>query len=478
MTNIAGPRGPRAMPSWVDYLNQPVDGASLGIFRIVFGAMIAWDALRYLHYGWVDEYFVRSKLHFTYLYLDFVRPLPAPWIYGHFYFIAAMGILVSLGLFYRTAIVGLFVTYTYFFFIEQSIYMNHYYLIALLSFLLCWMPAHRVYSVDHWRGATDADTVPYWCVQLLRLQFFIVYFYGAIAKLNPDWLRGEPMLSEIIKGGPDIPPIAKNFPPALLAYAIAYLGIIVDTAIPIFLSLRPTRGLGYITALIFHALNAMFLRIGIFSYLMAGAITIFFEPEWPRKADARLTKFFFRSADSPAMPLVHSRQSTPTLILIAIHAYVLFQLLFPLRHLLFPGYVSWNEEGHRFAWHMKLRKKVSTITITAKDPASGREWEINPADDLRYRQMRKLGTFPDIMLQYAHYTRDRLVQEGITSPEIRVHWMCALNGRQPALLVDPTIDLGKVERTWRHATWVTPNPGRFQSTENGLLSSSTPVSKP
>jgi len=31
--------------------------------------------------------------------------------------------------------------------------------------------------------------------------------------------------------------------------------------------------------------------------------------------------------------------------------------LVPLRHLLYPGYVSWNEQGHRFAWQMKLRDK-------------------------------------------------------------------------------------------------------------------------
>ncbi len=449
-------RSPRDSRSWLDYLTQPVDGASLGIFRIVFGAMIAWDAMRYVHYGWVDEYFVKAPVHFTYLYLDFVRPLPGEWIYAHFYFIAAMGLLVSLGLFYRIAIAGLCLAYTWFFLLEQSIYMNHYYLIMLLSFLLCWMPAHRVYSVDAWRGATVADTVPYWCVQLLRLQLFIVYFYGAIAKINPDWLRGEPMLSAILAGDPDVPPIADHFPPAVLAYGIAYLGIIVDTLIPIFLVLPRTRVIGYVLALAFHVLNTYFLRIGIFSYLMAGAITIFFDPDWPRRFDA----WFGRSSHPAAMPLTASRTATRPLILAGVHLYVLFQLLFPLRHWLFPGYVSWTEEGHRFAWHMKLRKKVSTFTITAHDPDSGRRWEINPARELRYRQIRKLGTFPDIMLQYAHHTRDRLAAQGFENAEVYVDWQCSLNGRPPAPLLDPTVDLAKVERTWRHATWIEPCPPR------------------
>ncbi len=439
---------------WSDYLNRPVDAASLGVFRIVFGAMIAWDAYRYLQNGWVEEYFVRPSIHFTYLYFDFVRPLPPPWIYAHFWFIAAAGILVSLGLFYRLAIVALAVSYTYFFLLEQAVYMNHYYLILLLAWLLSLMPAHRAYSLDRWRGATVAATVPQWCVLLLRLQLFIVYFYGAIAKVNPDWLRGEPMYSELVRRGEDVPEIAHRFPPALLAYAIAYSGLAVDAVIPILLSIRRSRWLGYALAFVFHALNAIFLSIGIFSYLMIGAITIFFEPDWPRRLTRRL-----RGARPPA-PLVLQEGRTGIFLLATLHLYVAFQLLFPFRHLLFPGAVSWTEEGHRFAWHMKLRKKDSEITIIASDPSTGRRWAVDPSRELRSRQLKKLATFPDIMLQYAHYTRDRLQSEGIADPEIRVEWKCSLNGGPVALLLDPQVDLAKVERSWRPSPWILPQPPR------------------
>lgn len=437
--------------SWTDYLDRPVDAASLGVFRIVFGVMIAWDAYRYLQAGWVEEYFVLPEVHFTYLYFDFVRPLPPPWIYAHFWLIIATGLLVAAGLFYRISIVVLAVAYTWFFLLEQSTYMNHYYLIVLLCWLLAIMPAHRAYSLDRWRGAVVAATVPHWCVLLLRFQLFVVYFYGAIAKVNVDWLSCEPMYSEIVKGGEDVPQIASHFPPALLACGIAYSGLLIDAAIPILLSLPPTRWAGYGLAFLFHALNAIFLRIGIFSYLMIGAITIFFPPDWPRMAARR----FGRTAKAP---IVRQEGRTPAALMVALYAYALFQLLFPFRHLLFPGHVSWTEEGHRFAWHMKLRKKDSQIAIIARDPATGRQWRIDPAKDLRYRQLRKLGTFPDIMLQYVHFTADRLRREGIADPEIRVVWNCSLNGAPAALLVDPDVDLTKVERTWRHAEWLNVEP--------------------
>ncbi len=53
------------------------------------------------------------------------------------------------------------------------------------------------------------------------------------------------------------------------------------------------------------------------------------------------------------------------------------QCLVPLRHLLYLGNVSWTEEGHRFAWHMKLRDKQGRADFVAVDPTTGRETPID-----------------------------------------------------------------------------------------------------
>ena len=73
---------------------------------------------------------------------------------------------------------------------------------------MIWMQPHRAFSLDRRRHPEWPTTVPRWNVLLLRFQLFIVYFYGAIAKLNPDWLAGEPMYSEIVRHAPDVPAIA------------------------------------------------------------------------------------------------------------------------------------------------------------------------------------------------------------------------------------------------------------------------------
>lgn len=451
--------------SWSSTLLEPVDAASTAVFRIVLGLVLAWDAARYMGYRWIDEYYILPKVHFTYLFFEFVQPWPGQWMYVHFAALGFLALLFAAGLFYRVAAPLLFLAYTYVFLLEESVYMNHYYLIILLLFVFIFAPAERAYSLDRLRAPASPPVVPRWTVSVVRFQLFVVYFYGAIAKLNPDWLAGEPMYSELVRRGPDVPPIATHLPPAFLAYAIAYGGILIDAAVPILLCLRRTRVIGFVVAVVFHVLNEVFLNIGLFSYLMFGALTIFFEPDWPRRLGARLGR---GSATAQVGEAPHKPRLGPAQIaLIAgLHVYVLVQLFFPLRHWLYPGPVSWTEEGHRFAWQMKLRKKDSIMTIHVRDPATGREWTVDPAAELRPRQMKKLHTFPDMVLQYVHHLRDQLRAEGIRDPVITVDWMCSLNGAPHERLVDPTVDLAAVERSWRPAKWILANPaGAAQSSE-------------
>ncbi len=453
----------------VNSLFQRVDGASLAVFRIAFGIAVAIDAWRYLAYGWVRDYYITPKVHFTYLFFDFVQPWPGEWMLVHYWVMSAVALLVAAGLFYRVASVVLFLMYTYILLLEKSVYMNHHYLMALLALLLACMPAANAYVLP--LGARKgSQTVPIWTIWLLRFQLVLVYAYGGIAKLNYDWLRGEPLYWGLTNLPGTGATIARALSPELVAYAIAYGGLVVDFAIPLLLLRRRTFWLGFSVATVFHALNAVFLHIGVFSYLMTGAILIYLPPDWPRRLP-RLWRMHTHdalpprilallrglAAPNPASPTTEDggdrRQRVVVASLLALYAVV--QLLVPLRHLLYPGPVSWTEEGHRFAWHMKLRMKHSVIKITATDKSDGRSWEIDPRDDLTVRQRRKLETFPDILLQYVHVVRDRLRSQGIDA-RITVDWRCSLNGRPQQMLVDPAADLAAEERSLWPAKWILP----------------------
>lgn len=160
------------------------------------------------------------------------------------------------------------------------------------------------------------------------------------------------------------------------------------------------------------------------------------------------------------------------LLLGFITLWLVFQVLFPLRHLLYPGNVSWTEQGHRFAWQMKLRDKDAMATFFVRDPATGREWRVLPEAYLLPHQAREMESRPDMILQFAHHLA-RLWAEQFNVPgvEVRARVCASLNGRKATLLIDPGRDLARLERSLRHADWILPLEQPFQrpAPRTGLL---------
>jgi hypothetical protein len=137
-------------------------------------------------------------------------------------------------------------------------------------------------------------------------------------------------------------------------------------------------------------------------------------------------------------------------------AYLAVQLIFPLRHYLYPGDVSWTEEGHNFSWHMKLRTKTGEAVYTVTHPASGQTWTIKPEDYLESHQVVKVITKPDLVLHFGHYLAEEKRREGYDNVEVRARVMVSLNGRPPQLLIDPNVDLAKEDVSLLHARWIVP----------------------
>jgi hypothetical protein len=110
----------------------------------------------------------------------------------------------------------------------------------------------------------------------------IVYFYGGLAKLNSDWLRGEPMRTWLTEGT-SFPVIGPLCTQEWIVYLFSYGGLLFDLLIVPFLLWRRTRLSAFTIALIFHLANAQMFTIGVFPYLAIAATALFFPPSWPRK---------------------------------------------------------------------------------------------------------------------------------------------------------------------------------------------------
>src|SRR5713226_4337900 len=172
----------------------PVDIASLVFFRIAFGLLMIWEVCRYFAYHWIGSSWLEPRFLFKYYGFSWVHPWPGNGLYIHWAALGLFALFIASGFLYRVSAVLFFLSYTYFFLLDEARYVNHEYLVCLFSLLLIFVPAHRTFSVDAWLNPKiHAATTPAWTLWLLRAQIGVVYFYGGLAKIAPDWLHGEPM---------------------------------------------------------------------------------------------------------------------------------------------------------------------------------------------------------------------------------------------------------------------------------------------
>jgi len=448
-------------------LFQPVDIASLVFFRIIFGVLGLADILgTWIYYHLTKDAFNPEKLQFKYYGFEWVQPFHEPFMSIFFAILCILAILIILGKWYRIVTLLFAFGFTYTYFLEKANYLNHGYLFCWVCFVMALLPAHRELSLDvKANPALKRERIPYWCLFILQFFMGIVYFYGGIAKINPDWLSAIP-LKQWLEYRSNTSVLGALLKYEAVAYFMAYGGVLLDLTAPFFLINRRTRPWIFLAIIFFHIINTLIFSIGIFPSLSLALSALYFRPDFPRRWIAWLSRRWKivqqwnlrwrqKVPATTLLPMWQEEGYRKT-IMLGLGALVVLHLLLPWRHHLFVGDVAWTEEGHRYSWRMMLRSKQGYGNFRLINKTTGEQELIAPVDHLTKKQRRKLFTHPDMILQFAHYLRDKYEQEG-EEVEIYANIKARLNYRDFCVYIDPDVNLAEVEwQYFRSADWIVP----------------------
>lgn len=447
------------MFSFQKYLNQNAKSETLAFYRLAFGLMMFFSIIRFLSYGWVERFYIKPVFHFTYYGFGWVKPF-GNFTYILFVIAAISALFVAIGYKYRISIVLFFLSFTYIELLDKTTYLNHYYFISVVSFILIFLPANVSYSVDAFRNKNIRyEYIPKWTIDILKLMLSIVYFYAGLAKLNSDWLFEAMPLKIWLPNQSNIPIIGNLLHQDWLHYAFSWTGAIYDLTIPFLLLSKRFRNFGFLLVVIFHILTKILFPIGVFPYVMIISTLIFFESDFHKKVLQWIYKKLRFNSEIYSNDNILSfnlKQPLYQFKIVFLSSFMIFQLAFPFRYLFYPDELFWTEEGFRFSWRVMLMEKAGYAQFYVTNADKNHKIVVNNKLFLTPFQEKQMSFQPDFIIEYAHFLHDYYQKQGIKEPIITVDSYVALNGRLSQRYIDPEVNLAKEEDTFKHKTWILP----------------------
>ena len=441
-----------------NHINAPVEAAPLAVFRILFGLMMLFSIIRFWSYGWIDKLYIQPKFNFTYYGFEWAQPLGV-YTYLVFFICGLSAIFIALGYRYKLAIVIFFLSFTYIELMDKTTYLNHYYFISVLSFLMIFLPANAYFSIDAAKNNNNAfQKIPAWTSNALKLLLVVVYFYAGLAKLNSDWLVKAMPLKIWLPSKFDIPLIGQLLSQEWVQYAFSYIGAGYDLAIPFLLLYKRTRVFAFTLVVIFHLLTRVLFPIGMFPYIMIISTLIFFDAG----VHHRILKFMAqiigvaKNQFDNAKHLTFKSGITTKLKYTILVLFFTLQILIPFRYILYPGELFWTEEGYRFSWRVMLMEKAGYAQFKIVNGETGSWFYVDNTDFLTPLQEKQMAFQPDFILEYAHFLREHFEADSHKKVQVYVDCQVTLNGRLSTTYIDPNVDLGQEKESFKHKNWIAP----------------------
>ncbi len=438
------------------YFSKKQESTSLAFFRLAFGLLMTISIIRFCLKGWIQLLYIEPSFHFSFFGFEWVKPLEE-YTYVLFAVCAVSAFFVAIGYKYYISIITFFLSFTYIELMDKTTYLNHYYFVSILSFLMIFLPANASYSLDSYLKNQSYRYTPKWCVDSIKLLLFIVYFYAGLAKINSDWLlEAQPLKIWLTTGSYDLPLIGNNImQKEWFHYFMSWGGMFYDLLIPFILLYSRTRIYGFLLVVFFHIFTVILFPIGMFPYIMIVSSLIFFSSKTHKKLlDFVLKPVINRLNNLKEVNAVHIKRKK--LAISIVFVFFIIQFIFPFRYAFYPGELFWNEQGYRFSWRVMLMEKRGYTTFKIVDKEKGKSFYVMNDEFLTEFQERQMSFQPDFILEYAHHLGDHYKELGYNNIEVYADSYVALNGRMSKRFVDPKVDLLKEKRGFNNKKWILP----------------------
>ena len=447
------------------YFQKNTQAAPLAVFRVLFGFMMFLGIVRFWANGWIEKLYIQPKFFFSYYGFEWVKPI-GNYTYIIFAICGIAALFVALGYKYRVAIIVFFLSFTYIELMDKTTYLNHYYFISCVAFLMIFLPANVYFSVDAYKNPRKAfQMVPKWTIDSIKLILGIVYFYAGLAKLNSDWLFNAMPLKIWLPSKYDLPFLGDLMQQPWVHYTFSWSGALYDLAIPFLLLYRRTRWFAFALVVTFHVMTRVLFPIGMFPYIMIVSTLIFFDTGFHRKVIrfiSKLLRIYYSKMFALSQTRKYRFKRNIALPILAV--FFMIQLLFPWRYLAYPNELFWTEEGYRFSWRVMLMEKAGYAQFKIKNTETGEQFLVDNTDFLTPFQEKQMSTQPDFILEYAHFLGEHFEAQGHENVAVYAESYVALNGRLSQPYVDPNVDLMQQRESFRRKNWILP----FNDTIKGL----------
>ena len=412
-----------------------------------------FSLVRFWKNGWIESIYIEPNFHFKYFGFGWVQSLEE---YNYILFVVAIisALFITVGYKYKISIITFFLSFTYIELIDSTTYLNHYYFISVLSFILIFIPANCTFSIDAFKNGISYSKVSRWNVDIIKFLLVMLYFYAGLAKINSDWLLNAMPLKLWLPGKYELPLVGSIVGEKWFAYLMSWCGMLFDLSIGFLLLFKKTRHYAYFFVVVFHLLTAIFFpSIGMFPYIMITSTLIFLSPEFHNKIIEKSSQILnIKKKVVKKDTLLNGNIFTKSILVILL----ILQLLIPLRHNLYEGELFWTEQGYKFSWRVMLVEKKGNISFTVVDEKSDKRTVVNNEDYLTPFQEKQMSFQPEMILQFAHYLKSEFIKNGYEKPNITVDSYVNLNGRLSRRFIKKDVNLLQYKESFKHKDWIIP----------------------